>query len=165
MREIKFKFVIDNKYISRAYSLDEIIKDGIGEDSILENMGYCDCNLNESVSVCEGDCLEFENSTITNKIQFTGLKDKNGVEIYEGDVFTYEINTSPDGISSAHNISYWLKIEATVELKNGRFIGIWKIDNLEIDKYKFTDRQGSIVIPKDFEIIGNIYENNNLIKE
>lgn len=40
----------------------------IGESEILENEEYCDCNLTESNSQCEGDCIRFENSEITDVI-------------------------------------------------------------------------------------------------
>ena len=85
MKDIKFEFIIDNEHISAPYTLEEIIKGGISESDILEHMEVCTCQYNESVNHCEGDCIRFENSTITGKRMFTGFLDRNKVEIYEFD--------------------------------------------------------------------------------
>lgn len=70
-------------------------------------------------------------------LQYTGLKDKNGVDIYEGDLF----KTSLD----------WI---AVVEWENeGRFLG-------------FTADRSILYINREpaVEIIGNIYENPELLE-
>lgn len=73
--------------------------------------------------------VKIPNASVT---QFTGLLDKNGKEIYEGDEIQW--NTG--------------KYRRTVEMKDG----CWKV--------------GSTVLAhlKNVEIIGNIYQNPELIK-
>jgi len=67
---------------------------------------------------------------------FTGLKDKNGKEIYERDVLT---------LANNENI--------TVDFKSGKFIGIRKNGTISITSFYWIYS----------EIIGNIYENPELI--
>ena len=83
----------------------------------------------------EYDLDYFENNTDIIFMQYTGLKDKNGKEIYEGDI--------------VHEI----RIKTAPMANNG-------IDR----KFEVEDIRELIFNPQDCEVIGNIYENKDLIK-
>lgn len=83
-----------------------------------------------------------------NKImQYTGLKDKNGKEIYEGDILT------------TYNKSYTYK----VLFEKGRFVAYHTKEYLGIwgDLYKAFEPS---FVELGIVVIGNIYENPELIK-
>jgi uncharacterized phage protein (TIGR01671 family) len=76
-------------------------------------------------------------------MQYTGLKDKNGKEIYEGDIFETQF---PYRIAAVE----W-------DEENGRFLGVTVSGGER--KIAYVGRE-----PQPIKIIGNIYENPELIK-
>lgn len=111
-RELKFR-AWDKKY--KEWQTDFLIS----ENGLNVYIGYCDDRI---------DC---------ELMQYTGLKDKNGKEIFEGDILCGygNINTDELDISSAFVVKWD---------KNG-----WEI-------FKESETQ--------YYIIGNIYENENLLQ-
>ena len=91
-------------------------------------------------------CIQCNKETIS---QFTGFKDKNGKEIYEGDIIRtpYLDPIFGDIVNDVFE-------NAIVEFNNGSFIVKYSDKNI----YLFD-------LLKHIEIIGNAYDNSELLKD
>ena len=122
MREIKF----------RAWHKEKkIMGEVLGIDILHKEMFFS----NEDV-----DCYEHTDFKDIELMQYTGLKDKNNKEIYEGDIFHI-------GSKKILYVVEWIDCGLKgKQIRNGSWIGLdfWK---------------------KDIEILGNIYENPELMEE
>ena len=156
-REIKFKYIWSNptktNFLSEIFTLDEI--EGGKQFMVLENEPL------------------LKNYRRVAILQWTGLLDKNGKEIYEGDIVKlvyYPLGANPD----VYEYSY---IEL-VEFRSSAFVRLRKLklgiqlqpDKCEIYQTNYREIVGSDNFNKDIcndriEIIGNIYEHKELITE
>lgn len=88
-------------------------------------------------------------------MQFTGLRDKNGIEIYEGDI----LGGYPHGTA-------WVEWDSEYAC----FISAWNLDEFADDGNPHAKKETSLLANelsdcKDaWVVIGNIYENPDLIK-
>ncbi|HAP5886649.1 TPA: hypothetical protein IU352_002154 [Enterococcus faecalis] len=112
----------------------------IKKENKIRNVTTIDFTL--KIIECLNGVLEYEFEYVV-LMQSTGLKDKNGVEIFEGDVLYYipfesHIN---DSIVVFEKGSFCTKM-----LRNGKLTSV-----------RFVDSE-------EYEVIGNIYENPELLE-
>ena len=136
MREIKFRSWDKKEKQMTYFTLEQLI-DSIGFEYVIPE------NLIRLAPIPIGD----RNNKI--RMQFTGLLDKNGKEIYEGDIL------------EVHRYGLEEKHRTVVRFESGGFIleddfgeavtiG-WAIDSWDDDGHKYS-------------VIGNIHENSELLK-
>lgn len=105
---------------------------------------------------CEKGSNEFVNRF--EVMQFTGLRDKDGAEICEGDIVKAfcNINKISDPCLTEREPQYDFKM---VKKMNGSFV-------LSTKKYNFCGVLGfsRSTMPEDLPVVGNIYENPELLK-
>ncbi|MEE9459857.1 MAG: YopX family protein [Candidatus Bathyarchaeia archaeon] len=137
MREIKFRGLNNNGKWSYGYFVKSN-RNNYGEISERESAFIVSewyAYANEPVIRYFNSCVEVESETVG---QFTGLKDKNDKEIYEGDIL------------NCHGCYYNLV----------RDIGrAYELHEIGSDKIFFLFKSHEIV-----EVIGNIHQNPELLK-
>jgi len=129
MREIKFRAW--DKAFGKMFEVAELT---VREDGLWARtpFGYLP-NQRETTGFKVGVSCEL--------MQYTGLKDKNGKEIYEGDIFPHR------------------GMNLVVRYELGAVVGHWFGSN----EYIFFDHLAND--ENDIEVIGNVWENPELIKE
>lgn len=143
-REVKFRGKVKgtNKWVYGGYykhlkRTPSPIGDSIKEDDYLHliiTSGFSDWGMPKQL-----EYYEVDEKTVG---QYTGLKDKNGKEICEGDILLYSSN-----------------YKTVVNYKNGAFIRNYGNSNIYLLYDSFIDDKCLV----DYEIIGNIYDNSELL--
>ena len=118
-------------------------------DFVVTATGYIAKIIEEFLGQCvfSQDDLTADNECIL--IQCTGLKDKNGKLIYEGDIVQIPNNWDEYGMMAGEKREIYFN-EGGFRLK---------------PKWDKNSRGNWLEDTKDFEVIGNIYENPELLQE
>lgn len=129
MREIKFRYVFKGtEPFIKHYTIEEI--------------EHYDCDISDIASVSE----------IIARDQYTGLKDKNGVEIYEGDILALSNTTANSTIVSVIHKDASFVLDGTQTDIYGEMYLHEVAHDIEVDSASHY-----------CEVIGNIYENKELL--
>ena len=198
MREIKFrafiKYTRNNKWDwAYAQAAKKIISDGLSGIPLADNSEELYLNdflelwdtekaaeedectttykmvADEEMSIyLNGKIAVRYGHEILNVCQYTGLKDKNGKEIYEGDILliddTYTEVVLDYGQGPEHQISHVV----SAEFRDGSFGVFIRAGGNLFDSgfHSFSELLTNYVDSLDtFEVIGNIYENPELLKK
>ena len=129
-REIKFR--VWDKIMEDIAPLVELHSDWVAIPIMDEGGGHLEQRKIEDVEL----------------MQFTGLKDVNGVEIYEGDIVEWH--------DSIPNIDWYGRVKGVIEYRHGGFFVEALKASCEFSNY--------IWCLGEFKVIGNIYENKYLLK-
>lgn len=151
MREIKFRAW--DKETKKIYPINTLGMPGATFTHHAEKSVVADEDGNECETTFKSLC-DFE------LMQYTGLKDKNGVEIYEGDVVKHKDIHFPAEVKFGVGT-----YDSGVYRYQGFFLDAWSEIYGDSGRYekngKDTDATGSMLF--DCEVIGNIYENPELL--
>ena len=126
MREIKFRAWDELDKKMSFWTLNDLII----------NFGYSE--LTEKPNVLNDEFM-----------QYTGLKDKNGKEIYEGDIIQFKRNNEEFRRKEIQWINHY---------------GQWNFPNLNNNESNYKkDITPKDILDSSWEVIGNIYENPELL--
>ena len=133
MREIKFRGLVIEPLAS-------------GEKWISSDEEYHEVYINrvEKTAYINGHAVIYESVG-----QYTGLKDKNGREIYEGDIVMQLSERTYDSLTGVVKFIDGSYVIETADGKNGGYL---------FDEYLFDELAFNV-------LIGNIYENPELLED
>ena len=124
---------------------------GVSALSIIEVMFMPD-------NIDYNDFFNYDNQFYSDLMQYTGLKDRDGIEIYEGDILTTEcteiIYTKKPNVHGLYAKTKTIKTTGKVKC-------VWKSYGFKFEHMRKT-KQGINI--SSFKVIGNIYENPELLE-
>lgn len=135
------------KHLSRTICL---IGDGSEESyykHLIFNSGFSDWNMPKPL-----ECIEVHGNTVG---QYTGLKDKNGKEIYEGDILIVVTYRYEEPLIDTTCVVEYDNEHCLYNFTEIGYGEIYSYSMIEIgDSFKY-----------ELEVIGNIHDNHELLEE
>lgn len=142
---------------ARSYSTEKDQKQAIKDIervlSIIADMSFVEiCKLLEPYRIKNAKAydkeVEQENKENKRRRQFTGLSDKNGTKIREGDILAIDEYSTFESTG-----------KGIVELYNGKFVSFYGQDACSRDCY-----DDLYAVCKERIVVGNIYDNPELLE-
>lgn len=141
MREIKFRAW--NKKTKEMFDVHEIKVDRLSRN-LTWVRGYGESDY-EGTEVYGGGNMLYANKPRYELMQFTGLKDKNGVEIYEGDICKSKVGYVGKIVFSETSAEFSLGVKR------------------ELNKY-ILENHTLLYAYRELEVIGNVHDNPELLE-
>ena len=159
MREIKFRAWDGEKFTKEEFYVQD------GKAWILDDDGGCD-----DPECCGGSSQYMSEMNTWEVEQFTGLVDKNGREIYEGDIvsgvveFPQLLTWDNDENSSFKmgGVVIYDHSTFTIECKNTQKMCDPRRDGM-VNYFYFISDDGAVFT--EIEVVGNIYENPEFLNQ
>lgn len=148
-REIKFR--VWDKYKKQMYPISSIDYDIFSQEiriiAIGHKNGMCTSyNKNHNSEKCDITALEL--------MQYTGLHDKNGKEIYEGDIVLLDCYYYEEPA-----------FDGEFKIIYDDINGMWLLVDLENKDRGFTFGEIRSCYKAEFEVIGNVFEKGILLND
>lgn len=124
-------------------------------DKDLKQMHTCGQDVHDSMTFDENNIAQYYNlqngcgsPTTYELMQYTGLKDKNGKKLYEGDIVSFRFKKDRKELADLIGFIEYQTQYCAFKIVSSPLNGSFRIDDETI-----------------IEVIGNVYENPELLKE
>lgn len=118
--------------------------------------------LKENYDITDFSDLENHKELIFQ--QYTGLNDKNNIEVYEGDIVKINRCYTRPFVNEKQQIDYKFIDDGEIEI--GQILWGWNIQKylVSYEHIRYDDSEDFDKSPHRVEVIGNIFENLELLK-